>query len=520
MLKILIADDEDDIRAGIRRIIDWKSLGFIICGEAENGTDTLEKIRLLNPDLVLLDIRMPGFTGIQIIEEARNSHFQGNFIIISGYSDFSYAQSAIRLEVSNYLLKPLDEDELTDAVLQVRDSIEQTRQKGIILNQYRENARQNIFTNFITGQADVSTYDLNDLNLTADQYMIVTYEKYNLTSFMQNWNFVDLLKVSNQGESAFEDFFIDNRHVLLLKGSRAITKFYHVLEHYKRGTEKDSPLDSIFIIYGRPVHYIYELRSSYQDVVFLSKRRFFCEPNQHFLSYLDSNIADYNTSCNADLADYPDKLSGYIQSNNTSMLQETLHNLKLDLISSNLDTTVIKRKLIDIFLQIKQVLYHTYYNAALPFPRNDTIIETIMQKYYLYEIIDFFSEQFILCMQIIINKTGEDIMDDVLYYIDHNYATNIKLESIAFLFGYNSSYLGKVFTKKVGENFNTYLDRIRIENAKNLLADPLLKVYEISEKIGYKNPDYFYKKFKKYTGITPLEYRKDILPESIVSHFK
>jgi two-component system response regulator YesN len=106
------------------------------------------------------------------------------------------------------------------------------------------------------------------------------------------------------------------------------------------------------------------------------------------------------------------------------------------------------------------------------------------------------------------NSSRDSIIDDIIYYIDHNYQSNIKLESIAPLFGYNSAYLGKIFSKTVGVNFNSYVDYIRINHSKELLLQNKLKVYEISEVIGYKNVDYFHKKFKKYVGVSPAEFRK------------
>lgn len=99
-------------------------------------------------------------------------------------------------------------------------------------------------------------------------------------------------------------------------------------------------------------------------------------------------------------------------------------------------------------------------------------------------------------------------MDDIIHYIKHNYMDNIKLETIAPLFGYNSSYLGKIFNKKVGMGFNIFVDLVRINESKKLLAQTDLKVYEISEKVGYRNVDYFHTKFKKYVSQSPAEYRK------------
>ena len=105
-------------------------------------------------------------------------------------------------------------------------------------------------------------------------------------------------------------------------------------------------------------------------------------------------------------------------------------------------------------------------------------------------------------------SSGENVLDEVLHYIQNNYQENLKLETLAPLFGYNSSYLGRLFTKKLDVNFNAYLDQVRIARAKELLDDGSLKVYEIAERVGYSNVDYFHRKFKKYVGTSPAEYRK------------
>ena len=146
----------------------------------------------------------------------------------------------------------------------------------------------------------------------------------------------------------------------------------------------------------------------------------------------------------------------------------------------------------------------------ITFSSNASIIDFIEKKYYLYEILQYFSEHFEMCMNAIGSPTSKTIIEDILYYIDHNYRENLKLETIAPLFGYNSSYLGKIFTREVGETFNSYLDRIRIRRSKELLRDRSLKVYEVAEKVGYKNVDYFHKKFKKLVGESPAEYRKKL----------
>lgn len=93
-------------------------------------------------------------------------------------------------------------------------------------------------------------------------------------------------------------------------------------------------------------------------------------------------------------------------------------------------------------------------------------------------------------------------------YLEKNYNKDIKLETLAKIFNYNSAYLGKIFKKEMGESFNNVLDKIRIENAKRLLLETDLKVYQVSERVGYSNIDYFYAKFKRYVGISPKEFKR------------
>ncbi len=114
-----------------------------------------------------------------------------------------------------------------------------------------------------------------------------------------------------------------------------------------------------------------------------------------------------------------------------------------------------------------------------------------------------------ICLRI--GTQGSDtVIKRMYYYMEKNYGQEMKLESFARMFNYNANYLGKIFRKEIGDSFNNILDSIRIANAKRLLEETDLKVYQISEQVGYKNIDYFYLKFRKYVGISPKEYQKEI----------
>lgn len=505
-MNVLIVDDEEDVLLGLKKIIQWRKLGYTICGEAVDGREALDKIKLFNPELVLLDIRMPQYTGLEIIRESRNMGFTGEFIILSGYPDFSYAQTAINLGVNNYLVKPVDEEELEIAVVKVKEKLQAKNQIQNRFNQYKENARNTIFANFLTGVESPDSYDLYDLSMVADQYMVVMCKCYNSDFNFNFWKLKDILvnACKTLENASVETVLVDSEEYLLLAGSSMVQQFYHLVEHYQAVTQINSPLDSMFIIYGRPVSELSAVNLSFHDVKMLSQRRFYCSPSQHILSFQNLSAQSMQPMELSLQEEMTARMTDAIFAHNRNMVVAVLKELEDKLTNCSSTELEIKQVMIDIFFRIKQNLLCHDIKLAGTLPSNKSIMDTVNGKKYLYEIIQYISEQINLCM----NSHFSDVIDNVLYYIDHNYSNcDIRLESLAPLFGYSSSYLGKMFSQKVGENFNTYLEHVRIENAVRLLKDKKYHVYEISELVGYTDVNYFYKKFKKYIGLTPTEYR-------------
>lgn len=509
-MNVFIADDEVIIREGLKCIVDWEKLGFHICGEASNGEDALNEILKLNPDLVLLDIRMPKLQGTELVKLAREANYRGHFIILSGFSDFKYAQAAIRYGVDFYLTKPIDEDELTDVIKTVKENIDKEQVRTDSIKQFKEKAKYTILRDIILNSSDMKSINLNDINILSNAYQVVIFENYNQDTFTQLYSFADLLKVTNQKNNSFEHINIHQKNVILLKGSFALERFQNILQHYEKVPQKGSPLDSIFLAYGRSITKIEDIHNSYEDALSLMNRRFYCEQNQHAIGYEQlPNFEENNYEIGPlEANSFCEQLCDYIQSYNRNKIVETLLLLEKNLYYAKTDLFNIKLFLTDIYLQIKQTINHIYSTTDIPFPTNSAIIDFIDCKYYLYEIILFFSEQFEMIMNAIGNSSSDSVLDDIIYYINHNFRDNIKLETIAPLFGYNSSYLGKIFNKKMNESFNSYIDHVRINHSKELLLQNNLKVYEIAEQVGYKNVDYFHKKFKKYVGESPAEFRK------------
>ncbi len=520
METVFIADDEQNIREGLKYIVDWQALDFELCGEASNGEDTLQAILKQNPSLVLLDIRMPKMYGTDIIRIAREKGYKGKFIILSGYSDFTYAQAAIRYGVDFYLTKPIDEDELLHALQKIKKTLEEERFQSDNFKLLKHKAKHVILHEIVTGVYETSDVtalsieELNELNLNADVYQVVIYEKFSTNPGDICYSFADLLKITNKGNHTFEHFEEEGNEVILLKGSFALSKFQNFLSHYEQNPpQSGSPLDSLFLAFGRPVHSLDEIYLSYEEASTLCKRRFFCMQGQHTLGY--DELPDVR-SChleitNEKLEEYCNLLTDYLMAFNRNKVAETLFDLEEFLYNVKNDITSVRLFLTDLYFRMKEKINHTFSTMEIPFPTNAEAIDYIENCHYLYEIILFISEQTEKVLCTVGTSSRNTILDDILYYIDHNYQYNIKLEGIAPLFGYNSAYLGKIFNKTVGENFNAYVDHKRIEQSKELLKENRLKVYEIAEQVGYKNVDYFHKKFKKYVGMSPAEFRKDML---------
>ncbi|MCR4782759.1 MAG: response regulator [Lachnospiraceae bacterium] len=516
-MNVFIADDEEIVLEGLKYIIDWNSLGFSICGTATNGMDALNQILALQPDLVLLDIRMPKLNGIDVVEQAVSKGYNGKFIILSGVANFKMAQTAMRNGVDFYLTKPIDEDELSKAVISVRDEINDKSNQEKIYKQYKSKAINSILLDILHGTADIDRLDIKGLNLDSNLYQVIAYENYNQNYIYQTWDFEKMFRIANEDQNSFFVLKSDMQNILLLMGNSSLSKFQRLLKRYQETPMKGSPLDSIFLAYGRVVSRLSDIPLSFHDVQSLGSRRFFCKNNQHILGYQElkeemgkPTLIKKNTSF-----EYARRFVKYIESNNTMQLRDTLNELSDFMYHTQSTIPEIRHTLIDIYISVKQQIMQQFPNTEIPFPPNATVIGMLEKKYYLYEIIDFMQEQFKLMMKSVGVSNGANTLADIQYYIKHNYMYDLKLESIAPLFGYSSSYLGKLFSQKGGINFNAYLDKVRIHEAKKLLKNPNLKVYEIAAKVGYKDVNYFYIKFRKNTGTSPAEYRQNNLSKEL-----
>lgn len=527
MYQVLIADDEKIIRMGLSGIIDWNSEGFSVSGQAANGRDALDYILTNQPDVVLIDIRMPLMTGLDVIRQARENGFKGRVIVLSGFSDFEYAKTAISYGVLAYLTKPVDKEALLQGLRKAKSELDEEKRQKHSKDSFLSKTRKSLLRGFLLGELDLREEEIRDLSLTHSSYQVLFCEDY-AKDKKGSYRLADILRVANPNERELESITIDDRDVLLLKGHHPIERLKTLLGKYENELppEDNSPLDQVFIACGSVVEHVGDIPRSYQEALLLLEHRFFAYRGQHAMVY-DPSVypaPDYDTEqemlsenekkeiTEHFVSEYTERLINLLQVFNRKQIAETLHEMELYLQQScPLSVDDQKKLLMDLAFSIKDKLLRLYNQTEIPFRSGVEVVEFFRNSHFLYELILFFTEQFDHIMTALGYTSRDNIIDDVISYIDHNYSTNITLETIAPLFGYNSSYLGKIFSRKMGQNFNTYLDILRVEKAKDILATTKAPVYRVAEMVGYRNVDYFHIKFKKYTGSSPAEYRKQIL---------
>lgn len=395
-----------------------------------------------------------------------------------------------------------------------------------ILQYYADRAHYSVVYDLIKGYSKLGLEDLDFYNYNRDSYMVTVYEDFSqIKNVTPPYDLGEVITALGGAETDHDHITMGEHEVIVFKGAPAITQFKDFLErtYFKRTPQKGSPMDSLFICCGPVVHDVNELTTSYNQALYLLNHRFFCTEDTHYIDYEAMIKGEYRfigSSTGLDrvnskkifgdsLPDSVDQLLIYIQTFQRKNIEGFVTNISKELFSSSLESYDMKILLADFLLRAKEKITSRYPELSPILPGNGEIMRSIFDLNFMHQIIAYYNKQFDTMMSFIGSSSSESVLDDIIGFIDHNYADDLTLESISPLFGYNSAYLGKIFTKKTGVTFNSYLDSIRITQAKKLLTTENLKVYEVASRVGYNNVDYFHIKFKKYVGMSPAVYKKN-----------
>ncbi|MBS7260857.1 MAG: response regulator [Treponema sp.] len=501
MMKLLIADDEESIRTGLKMIVDWENLGFTVCTEASNGNEAVQAIKDYSPDLVLLDIKMPGLTGIEVIEQVNEycknqSLVTPSFIILSGFSQFEYAQKALNLGAKAYLLKPVDEDELLEKVNAIKTEI----LKNCAVQEDSKNARKyenrEFYRNLLEKGGNEIKTECNDefTVLMCSQEYFPSQDKSLIVKNLENYFSFFAREIIN----------INGNIALVLKNANeeAVTNCIdRFVKHFPGGT---------FISRGKKLKGYSGCVASYNEALSFMNYFFFVSDVPYISCHKAECISssDNLTLFDSHLPDFCSRAVFSVETYDKAGLEKLFSDIKNDVFVVTARSGDIKQKLISSLMEMYNKITAKYPERELEDLQNLNIVQNILDTKSFDEAFSFFCNIFRNLIESFHTNTADSVIVKVIAYVKTNYSQDLKLETLGDLFNCNSAYLGKKFRKYTGVQFNTYLDNLRIEEAKNKLLNTDLKIYQISKLVGYANTDYFFMKFKKATGMTPKEFKE------------
>ena len=534
MLKVLIADDEQMICNLIANILDWEEIGFKIIGMANTGIEAFDIIQKEKPDVVISDIRMPGYDGIRLIQKTAEEGIQTVFVMISGYKQFEYAQNAMKYGVKYYLLKPISEEKLSETMLEISKELDVKKQKIVEEKHLRrqvQEARDKMKRRFLT---TVLEADEND-ELGVDINRNVVNAEYS-TEFEEGEYRAAFIKVDIRGAVGKSIEYLQDRIEQYVERfgkdfSESISAYTHsgivVLFNYKNEDEIEvkrkieelwTDLDdyiknfegfTIVIGVSEATNQFKEARKCIVESMDAVKYRIKNLENKIIyydeFDYQRKPIETIITPIKSQ--NYLAKVESGSVEGATACIDETIRMIRYEMDAYS------PVMLYDILIRFVEIL-----NATLNKEQKEKIedyfeqwnerIDNERTELKLTEATKDYVTKVIQCVQK--EKKDKDIrpVREVKNYLEKNYYQEISLNDLADLVDLNASYLSALFKKETGMTYTEYVMFCRLEKAKELLADTGKSIAEIADAVGYRDTRHFSKLFTRNIGIKPSEYRK------------
>ncbi|MGE5582428.1 MAG: response regulator [Bacillota bacterium] len=530
-LKLLIVDDEAEIREGILHSIPWEEHGIVVAGLATNGREALRMIAETKPDLMLLDIRMPVMNGLEALERLAEGQTRPKVIILSGYDDFSYCQKALRYGVADYLLKPCRPQEILGALLKLKEEVrteeEQAHQWDHLLQKFQENIpilRENLLMNLVQDkpadlQAALSRWNLYQMEVAPQNIglaLVRIDQQHKLASLSRSE--LELTKLSLYREveaitklppslKSFVNYFHDNIMILWNIQEEAADLFARRLEKLRRTVEAGMAV-TVTIGLGEPATDLSQLPAAFHSAI-LALDLGIREGANRIVHYREV-IEDHSE--NRALIQEENLIVHCIRTNNPGRLESALDSFFANLSTPGKNSKDYVQKMITALIcSVYHVCLERGFNTDSIFGPNLAILDELPRIETLKEL----RQRILLCCKQIIErhplqKTQWKMVTEAVKYIEEHFAEDLNLENIAKVVFASPGYLSTSFKQVLQKNFVDYLAEVRVGKAKELLKDFHLKIYEVAVRTGYKDEKYFSQIFKKITGMTPNQYRDSV----------
>jgi len=508
-MKILIVEDEVNAREGLGNLLGKIKDNYIVCGKGSDGEQGLILAKEHRPELIFTDIEMPKLNGLNMLEKIKEDGQDPYVIILSGYSDFKYAQKGIKLGVEEYLLKPITYSDLKSCMEQIERKLSLKNEKALLIgkNIPKEEMLEKVLLNKDKNSGEI--YKLIEGNIKQDENMYLVnlhlsdkYEERSEVIVEEIYNFMKNYKIEIFYYSIMKEY---NYLVILIN---TVTKFMEFIKMLKYNLlfalRKNGFYDITISVIN--LNRVDEIRSSLNKLQGLSRWPIVLGNDEVIYEELISRLKI--NQCN-----YPIKIENEVLKaikNNDQIKLNDINKKFISYLKANIynpaDVIDICSKYIFSIMTVSKGFNNDLYMEC----KNEGIIEAIKVscifdelKQQLDRVIDKVCE---------INSDGSTvnslIVRKAINYINEYYNDKVSLEEIANGMNITPEYLSRLFTKELGKSFSDYLKEFRIDKAKELLASNKIKIYEVAEKVGYNDSKYFCKVFKEVTGMAPKEYTK------------
>lgn len=537
MLNVLIVDDEPFIRQGLSMLIDWEAEGFCITGEASDGKEALRMLEEQPYDLVIADIRMPAMTGLELIEEIRARGIRlDHFVVLSGYNDFEYARRAMRSGCTDYLLKPVTKEALLATLRKIVDESEAIR-----ANEAKDEAmahavfERNLIP-VIVGKYD----DLNlsyveerlylsnciryinvELDMTDERFRELDEEKRRRAQRMLYRSILECL-----GEDEMHAVFDVNKHENCYDAGMIYCDRF---ASERRMSEKEyfgwikscaeASVDcGVVMQIGCEVSELRNLSESYRSANIAKYMQeydgglYIAEPEEGGEQPVPG-AAESAAEKNGDIKEKLDAVVDAIAANNAQLISENVKKLYRGIGESQLDYRMIRVNLNYLMFRLLRLAVERDPNLdqqeVMRYIIDNAFERGAMRGSWMH--FATFCTEYADYLKQISTSTSGSALAGIEREIAEHYMWNISLKQLSEKFFINSAYLGQMFKKQYGISFKDYLNNVRLARAAELLLTTDMRVYEVSEAVGYQSVDYFISKFVAMYKHTPTQYRKKML---------
>jgi len=476
--RLVIIEDEDEIRNGLETIIDWTSLGFCVAGSFSSGEEAIMWLEKNTADVIMTDIRLGGISGLDICHWAHRNLPSAKLVILSGYSDFSYAQQAIDCKVSKYLLKPVNIPELYGAFRAIHDEFETSISSHRFLRQAVQYSLRSLLTTLVNESADNP--------LLPDPSRFLTGDSFDLEG---SWHLfrIRCTTVYDRLESDFNSLLASSGSYGI--ASVLLDKTLVVAAVRKKGSPDqgaETPADFL----DHVIESVCESAGIRMTVLYSNRFGSYPEMAKYLL---DSYSAKQQKTSSVSMEEIIKAVNAYDF--------DTIENAL-----ASLDTEALKT--VGYLLLARQSQFANRPGTASDedvypdYPGENTISGQATAEELSESI-----RQIIRSFRKGVDRNASDIVDRARSFILSCGGRRVSLNEVAEHVFVSPAYLSREFKRQLGINFKAYITEASVNCAKELLAGTSIRVHEISEQLGFRDVRYFYRFFSEATGLTPTEYR-------------